>query len=72
MDKFAIILFAVLEAIALVVARLWLRRRHRIVPRILWSLLLLVPLFGLLIYGFVVIDLDKNPERMEKQADSFL
>ena len=71
MDRSAIIVFVVLEVMALiVVARLWLRRRHRIIPRILWSLLLLVPLFGLLMYGFIVINLDKNPERMDSQADN--
>jgi uncharacterized membrane protein YoaK (UPF0700 family) len=71
MNRFAIILLAVLEFVALVViARLWIRRRHRLVPRILWSLLLLVPLFGLLMYGFLVSDLEKNPDRMESQADT--
>jgi len=71
MDRFAIITLAVLEVIALVViARLWIRRRHPFVPRILWSVLLLVPLFGLLMYGFLVSDLEKNPDRMESGADS--
>ena len=70
MDRSAIIVFVVLEVMALiVVARLWLRRRHCIIPRILWSLFLLVPLVGLLMYGFIVINLDKNPERMDSQAD---
>ena len=71
MDKFAIIVLAILEVVALIViARLWLQRRHRIIHRILWSLLLLVPLFGLLMYGFLVSDLDKNPDRMDSIADS--
>ena len=71
MDTFAIIGLAVLELVALiVVARLWICRRHRLIPRILWSLLLLVPLFGVLMYGFLANDGEKNPGQMDSQADS--
>ena len=71
MDKFAIIVFAVLEVVALIVlARLWLQRRHRITPRILWSIALLVPLLGLLMYCFLTgVEPEKNPDRMDSQAD---
>ena len=50
--------------------RLWLRRRMRIIPRILVSLVLLIPFFGLMIYFFIGSDLDKNPDRMDTQSDS--
>jgi len=71
MDTFAIIVLSVLELLALVViVRLWTLRRLHILSRIIWSLILLVPLFGLLMYGFIQSDPEKNPERMESQADS--
>ena len=76
MDKFALIValivFAVLEMVALiVVARLWLRRRHHIVPRILWTFVLLIPVLGLLMYGFLSgVEPQKHPDRMDSQADA--
>ena len=43
-----------LEFIALVViVRLWSRRPLRVVPCLLWSVVLLVPFFGILIYVFL-------------------
>jgi len=49
-----IIVGAVLELIALVViVRLWSRRPLRLVPCLLWSVVLLVPFFGILIYVFL-------------------
>ena len=71
MNLFAIIFLSVLEIVALaVVVRLWLRRRLRLLPRIFWSIVLFIPVFGLLMYGFVASDLEKNPERMESCGDS--
>ena len=72
MDIVGIILFLVFEVMALVViARLWLQQRHRLVSRILWSLFLLMPLFGLLVYILSRLsDMDKNPDRMDTQSDS--
>lgn len=70
MDKFTIIVGVVLEWVALtVIARLWLQSRVRIGPRILLSLVLLIPFVGLLFFVFVGSDLEKNPDRMESQAD---
>lgn len=67
----AIILVVVLELAALIlVVRLWVRRRHRLIPRILWSLFLLIPVFGLLMYGFLVSSGESNPDRIDSQADS--
>jgi hypothetical protein len=63
MDILLIVVLSVLEAVGLFLAvRLWLRHRLRVLPRIFWSLFLLVPLFGLLMYGFILSDLDENPD----------
>ena len=71
MDIFTIIVGAVLEWIALVViVTLWYERRMRIIPRILMSIVLLIPFFGLLIYVFIRSDLNKNPDRIDTQSDS--
>ncbi len=71
MNLFVTIFLSVLELVALVVViRLWSRHKLRLLPRIFWSIVLLVPLFGLLMYGFVLSDLEKNPERMDSRADS--
>jgi len=71
MNLFVIIVLGVLEMVALVVViRLWLRRRLRLLPRIFWSIVLLIPLVGLLTYGFVMSNLEKNPDKMETTADS--
>ena len=71
MDTFTITAGAVLELLAfIVILRLWIRRRMGIIPRIFVSIILLVPFFGLLIYAFVGIDLDRNPDRMNTQTDS--
>jgi len=70
MDKFTIIVGSVFEVVALcVLVRLWIRKHFTIIPRILVSLILLVPFFGLLIYILIRIDLPKNPDRMDSQSD---
>jgi hypothetical protein len=66
----AIIIGTVFELVALfVIVRLWLRRRMPIVPRIIFSIILLVPFFGLMIFAFIGIDLDKNPDKEDTQSD---
>jgi uncharacterized protein with PQ loop repeat len=71
MDKFTIIAGAVFELVGLIIiVRIWRRRRMRIIPRIFFSIVLLIPFFGLLIYGFLASDLEKNPDRMDTQSDS--
>ncbi|HZF02154.1 MAG TPA: hypothetical protein VE344_09700 [Methylomirabilota bacterium] len=70
MNAFDVICLGTLEAIALyVIAGLWLRRRTRIIPRIFWSIILLIPLFGLVMFFFIGSDLDKNPDKIETQSD---
>ena len=69
MDTKLIIALSVLEAIALVViVRLWLMRRRRmsVVARILWSLILLVPGFGLIMYGFIHSQTEEQPDYIEE------
>jgi hypothetical protein len=71
MHIFLIVVLSVLEAVALFLAvRLWLRHRMRLLPRIFWSLFLLVPLLGLLMYGLVLSDLDENPDNAGSPSDS--
>jgi hypothetical protein len=54
MDKSTIIVGAVVEILALIfIVRLWARRPLRLVPWLLWSLVLLVPFIGVLIYVFL-------------------
>ena len=52
-----------LEVIALIViARLWLKRRHKnLFLRLVWSIVLLVPLLGLLAYVFFTENPDEHP-----------
>ena len=74
MSKPQLIVFVVLECISLVfIVRLW--RRKRKMPgwrRCLWSIVLLVPLVGWLLYGFNAIDpeahSDDLPERWGSDA----
>jgi O-antigen/teichoic acid export membrane protein len=72
MNTSAVILIAILEAVALVfIVRLWVRCSHRIVVRIVWSLILLVPLFGLLMFGLVGSEPKKHSlKRFDSSADS--
>ena len=60
MSKARIIILFVLECISLVlIVHLWRRKpRPAVWYRCLWSLVLLVPLLGWILYGFVAI----NPE----------
>lgn len=66
MDKPTLIIGATLELIALIViVRLWMRRPLRIVPTIFWSLVLLVPFFGLLLYFFLRDEPEAHPDRVD-------
>lgn len=68
MDLLDKILFGVFELVALViVVRLWASRRTELIPRLLWSVVLLVPCFGLMAYIFLY----ENPEsHSERPGDS--
>lgn len=72
MDTKLVIVLALFEMAALIlVARLWLcRRRMRIVPRVFWSLVLLVPVFGLMLYALIHNDPDAHPEYMEESGSA--
>jgi len=62
MNLLQIILFGVLEIVALIVTvRLWKRRRVKLVLRLLWSVVLLVPFFGLVVYVFLHEEPEGHP-----------
>jgi hypothetical protein len=63
MNAWFIILLSGLEIVALIViVRLWIRRHSSLLPRLLWSVVLLVPFFGLLVYGFLRSEPETHPD----------
>lgn len=58
------VVLAILEAVALtVIVRLWWRRgKMGLLARVLWTVVLTVPLLGVLIYAFLRINPDENPD----------
>jgi hypothetical protein len=58
LDASAIVILSVCELAALIaIVRLWTRKhRMHVVVRLLWSIVLLMPFFGLLFYGFTRSD----------------
>ena len=66
LDSSAILVLSLCEVAAVsVILHLWLRkRRMRIVTRVLWSLVLLVPLFGVLFYGLTRSDPDAHSDEL--------
>jgi hypothetical protein len=62
-NTLAIILFSLLEIVALIfVVRLWMRRRVKFLPRLIWSVVLLVPFFGLMVYLFLHEEPERHPD----------
>jgi hypothetical protein len=57
-DTPTIVALSLCEVVALVaIVHLWIRRRRtRLITRLLWSVVLLVPLFGVLFYGLTRSD----------------
>jgi hypothetical protein len=74
MDSLTIICLSVFEAVAIwIIVRLWIRkRRMSIVPRVFWSVILLIPVFGLMLYFFICSDGEKNPDHIETTIDKTL
>jgi hypothetical protein len=70
-----VIVLGLLEAIALgVIARLWLKRDSGLAARLIWSVVLLVPLFGLMAYFFLTDSPDEHlydTDTMRSSAESF-
>jgi hypothetical protein len=61
-DTSTIVLVSLSELVALVVTvRLWMRRRAKFWPRLLWSIVLLVPFFGLMMYLFIHEEPESHP-----------
>ena len=72
-----LILVGAFEAIALIViALMWVKRWHRrVVVRVIWSVVLLVPVFGLLCYFFLRESPDDHPydtDTMRGAAETFV
>ena len=62
-NTLAVILGSLSEVVALIfIARLWTRRRAKFVPRLLWSVLLLVPFFGLMVFLFLHEEPEGHPD----------
>ena len=54
------------EVIALVaIVHLWLRRKTRWWAKLLWTVILCVPFFGLMFYGFAAINPDPHDDDPE-------
>ena len=70
-----LIVFGAFEIIALlVIARMWIKRWHRRwIVRLIWSAVLLVPVFGLLAYFFLRESPNEHPydtDTMQGSAES--
>ena len=75
MDKTQVALLASLEAIGLIlIVRLWLTGRMSVNKRIVWSAILLLPLFGPLIFGFLRLNPSEHdydpPDNAEDPPES--
>ena len=64
MNVYLLVVLALLECASLVaIIRLWTRKpRQSLSSCCFWSVVLLIPLFGLLFYGFVPIDPKRHGE----------
>jgi hypothetical protein len=73
MSTLQIIGLVVLESISVfLIVRLWRRRRRMsVLSRCFWSVVLLVPLFGWLFYGFVVTDPDEHSDLLTEHWDGY-
>jgi drug/metabolite transporter superfamily protein YnfA len=70
MNLFVIICLAALEFAGLfLVIRLWIRREMSVVFRLFWSVFLLIPVFGLLVFAFIRLSGEKNPGNMFSDSD---
>jgi len=70
-----LIFLGVFEVIGLlIIARMWMKRWHRrLIVRLIWSAVLLVPVFGLLAYFFLRESPDEHPydtDTMRSSAES--
>jgi len=66
MKWLVIILAVLLELAALVlIVRVWQHKHRNWVAKFFWSVLLLIPFFGLLFYGFLTI----NPESQSDHTE---
>ena len=73
MDKGQIILIAILEAVGVIlIVRLWVRRRMPVLRRIVWSVILLLPLLGPLFFGFTQLNPSEHGDEPPDKAGDTL
>jgi len=67
-----LIFLGVFEVIGLlIIARMWMKRWHRrLIVRMIWSAVLLVPVFGLLAYFFLRDSPDEHPYDTDTMRDA--
>ena len=65
-DAPTLIVFSAFELFGLIaIVRVWRRKQKmRVISRIAWTLVLLVPFFGLLFYGLVRSEPDSHSDRV--------
>jgi uncharacterized membrane protein YgcG len=62
-NTLGIILLSLFEIVALIIiVRVWVRPHFNFPPRLIWSVILLVPFFGLMVYLFLCEELERNPD----------
>jgi hypothetical protein len=71
-----VIVLALLETIAIIaIIRLWRDKGRHLVFKLFWTVVLLIPLFGLLIYGFATLtpeaQADHTEDRIGADAGGF-
>jgi F0F1-type ATP synthase assembly protein I len=63
-NTLGIILLSLSEIVALsIIVRLWVRQRVKFLSRLIWSVVLLVPFFGLMAYLFLHEEPEAHPYR---------
>jgi hypothetical protein len=66
MQWLIITVIALFEIVAIIaIIRLWRQKRRHWASKLFWSVLLVIPVFGLLFYGFITI----TPEAQEDHTE---
>ena len=66
MKHLIIIVLVLLELVALyLIVRLWRQKRRGWIGKLCWSIVLLVPVFGPLFYGFLTVNPDSQGDHTE-------
>ena len=70
LDKATIVALSLCEVVALLAnVHLWVRKRRMpIISRLLWSVILLVPFFGVLFYGWARLNSEAHSEHVPEST----